>query len=106
MADSTLKIQVFHVADYQPGYGNTAKFPEEYRQVAEVTNVPEGTGHDTALERAFFLTNHIDYAWWENEGVDLVGSQCRSTSVGDVVTVEGKPYRCEPVGWVALGQLG
>jgi len=47
----------------------------------------------------FRLTNHIDYAWWENEGVELV-KESRSTSVGDLAEDKnGKLYLCASVGW-------
>lgn len=40
------------------------------------------------LERAFMLTNHIETAWQENEGVKAKVENCRSTSVGDLMEDE------------------
>ena len=42
------------------------------------------------LDNAFELTNHIDHDWTENEGVTPLVSKPRSTSVGDVMEIEGK----------------
>lgn len=51
------------------------------------------------LGMTFQLTNHIDYDWWENEGVELI-KESRSTSVGDVVEDEkGQVWVCASVGW-------
>lgn len=59
-------------------------FPSGYVKVAEV---------DTDdLEVAFELTNTIDRAWWENEGVKAIVTPCRSTSVGDILVRGGKTF--------------
>ena len=52
-------------------------------------------------EKAFMLTNSINDAWWNNEGVTKLfgGGACRSTSTGDMVLVGTKKYKCEVVGW-------
>ena len=52
-------------------------------------------------EKAFMLTNNIDDAWWNNEGVTKMfgGATCRSTMTGDTVLIGTKKYVCEPVGW-------
>ena len=56
------------------------------------------------LEEAFMKTNTISSAWWRNEEITttFAGNSCRSTSVGDVVVVDEKKYKCEPVGWKQL----
>ena len=56
------------------------------------------------LEEAFMKTNTINSAWWKNEEVTttFAGNSCRSTSVGDVVEVDKKKYKCNPVGWKAV----
>ena len=53
------------------------------------------------LEEAFMKTNTINSAWWRNEEITpmFAGNSCRSTSVGDVVEVDKKKYKCNPVGW-------
>lgn len=52
-------------------------------------------------EKAFMLTNSINDAWWNNEGVTKLfgGGACRSTSTGDMVLVGTKKYMCDHVGW-------
>ena len=52
-------------------------------------------------EKAFMLTNSINDAWWNNEGVTKLfgGDACRSTSTGDMVLVGTKKYMCDHVGW-------
>lgn len=53
------------------------------------------------LEEAFIKTNTVNNAWWKNEEVTTMfaGNACRSTSVGDVVMIDEKKYRCENAGW-------
>lgn len=53
-----------------------------------------------SVGQTFQLTNHIDFSWWENEGVTLI-KESRSTSVGDVVedTETDKLWLCCGVGW-------
>jgi hypothetical protein len=51
------------------------------------------------FEEVFYLTNHVDHPWWENEGVTCI-KQGRSTSVGDVVvTSDGTKFLCRGAGW-------
>ena len=40
------------------------------------------------LSMAFLLTNTIDHPWWENDGVDAIVENTRSTSVGDLYLLE------------------
>ncbi len=66
--------------------------------VADVA-VPEGMSVVEAREHAFERTNTIDHHWWGNKGVMAFVFPARSTSVGDVVWVDGHAYRVENVGW-------
>ena len=77
-----------------------AAFDEEPRTVAFV-EVPKNVSVDQKLETAFRLTNSINHAWWENEGVTPMFPEqgCRSTSVGDMVLVGTEKYVCASVGW-------
>ena len=52
-------------------------------------------------EKAFMMTNSINDAWWNNEGVTKLfgGGACRSTSAGDMILIGTKKYKCETVGW-------
>lgn len=78
----------------KPTFGfSQLKFPDDYELVAEL---------DTdSLEVAFEKTNTIAYPWWDNEGL-IVHKRTRSTSVGDVVEMNGKFYLCEMAGWTAI----
>ena len=59
-------------------------FRTDARSEAHMVQVAEVNAHD--LESVFSLTNHVDRAWWTNDGVTLVGPpNHRSTSVGDEV---------------------
>jgi hypothetical protein len=53
-----------------------------------------------SLDEVFRLTNHIDCPWTDNEKVEPIGNQHRSTSVGDLVRLStGKWYVCAMIGW-------
>lgn len=67
-----------------------ARFPDDYEPVARVKT--------KKLDEAFELTNSINCPWWENDGVSAI-KQTRSTSVGDVVEVDGVRYLCADIGW-------
>jgi hypothetical protein len=54
----------------------------------------------TSLGEAFRLTNHIDSPWWDNPEVDRWENKSyRSTSVGDIIEVQGEQWLCKPAGW-------
>lgn len=87
-----MKLKVYHARE--PNFRDDE--PQEFcdanfELVAEV-ECPE-------LGDVFYLTNHVDHAWWENEGVTCV-KQSRSTSVGDVVVAgDGTKFLCRGAGW-------
>lgn len=60
---------------------------------------------DDALEQAFRLTNHIDRPWEENPGITAEPGPHASTSVGDVVVVDGEAYQCARMGWTKLEEF-
>ena len=80
-----------------PTFGlSRQNFPADYELVAEV---------DTDnVEFAYRQTNHIDRPWWENHGVTTL-KQVRSTSVGDVIEVNGKLWLCEMAGWSEIAAV-
>ena len=54
------------------------------------------------LNEAYYLTNSVDYAWYENEELlvsDEVRNVCRSTSVGDIIEINGDNYMVAGVGF-------
>ena len=92
------KAEVFHPFHFE-GEGPADEivvWPSSYMLVA---TIPECA----SLDDAFALTNHIDNAWWENPGVRRNGfMNHRSTSTGDVVKLDGVPYKVLGVGWEQL----
>jgi len=86
--------KVFHVVEPNFGFGPEAKFPEDFILVAETE------ADDLGI--VFEKTNTIDQCWWLNPGVTrrFPAEGCRSTSVGDVVTVgDGRAFKCASSGW-------
>lgn len=52
------------------------------------------------LDRAYYLTNHIDKDWTTNYHVTAVNGKHRSTSIGDVlVKADGTRFCVAPVGF-------
>lgn len=83
------------------GFSGEGIWPEEFTAVArvDVGDLTDGQ----ALGLVFERTNHIDCAWWENPGVERIGPETRSTSVGDVVVLDGQAWSCRSAGWAMLG---
>lgn len=66
--------------------------------------IPVAKVYANDLHEIFMKSQNIDKSWLKNHGVEGLGEfkhsgQARSTSVGDVVKLEGKYYRCEIVDW-------
>ena len=65
---------------------------DDYEVVADVES--------ESLGMVFQYTNSIDDYWWNNENVNAVKTDTRSTSVGDLVEDEdGKLWLCCSSGW-------
>jgi hypothetical protein len=77
-----------------------AAFDEKPHLVAFVEVVKEWSV-SKKLEHAFKMTNSIDDAWWNNEGVTSMfpDKGCRSTSMGDMILVGETKYKCAALGW-------
>lgn len=87
-------FEVWHAINPTFGHGPAKSFPADFVLVARV--------QCKTLGETFGLTNHIDHAWWDNAGVELVGAKDkRSTSVGDIVrnTTNGSLWLCDFAGW-------
>ncbi len=71
----------------------------EYKAVAIVCDQ-----HGDDLDTAFTLTNNIHEAWTANEGVITLGPKHRqrSTSVGDLMEIDGKFHVVAGVGFKEL----
>lgn len=74
----------------------------DFTKVAEV--VVEVYNDDTrSLEEAYKLTNHLDKEWWKNEEVTMI-SQSRSTSVGDIIEMDGMFYAVDICGFKLINK--
>lgn len=79
------------------------RFEEGGREGAVFIEVAEVEAE--TLDQVYARTNHIDFAWWENEGVTVVGKpEHRSTSVGDEIenVTEGTRFIVAGVGFRGL----
>lgn len=75
-----------------------------YTKVATV-QLPRGMeGSDSKLNYAFRITNSVDMKWWKNVYVTsyFIANECRSTSAGDIIEIDGKFYVACTVGFVEL----
>ena len=61
--------------------------PDACRNIEKVAEV-----NSNSLSEAFRLTNHIESDWTQNPGVEAVPGRHRSTSVGDVMIVDGNRF--------------
>jgi len=87
-----MKLKVYHAKE--PNFRDDVEVPWDEDNFDLVAEVECG-----GLEDVFYLTNHVDQAWWENPGVTCL-KQSRSTSVGDVVVAEdGTRFLCRGTGW-------
>lgn len=78
-------------------------FPEGYVEAARIESTP-GEPDEEALERAYKLTQNLDYPWISaKDDLDPLGTSGRSTSVGDVIVVGERPYLCSLQGWTRIG---
>lgn len=95
-------VEVFHAgpkAFSKVMLGNvqevTAAFKAgQYEKVAEVNT--------DDMEKAFELTNHIDSDWTKNADVTPLTTKNRSTSVGDVMVMNGEHYLVGMLGFVKI----
>jgi hypothetical protein len=68
-------------------------YPKGYIKVAEV---------DTDdMEQAFAMTQHVERSWAARDGIKLLvpARTVRSTSMGDVLVKDGRPYYVRPIGF-------
>ena len=92
-------VVVFHI------YGPTDLDRLEYTVPVASMKLYGEENDDGACERAFMLTNTISKPWYINTEITKLFKEtfCRSTSVGDIVTVsrDGNvaAYRCDSDGW-------
>lgn len=84
--------------------------PDNYQQVAVLEPWGERSACvEAAYDEAFQATNSFDADWTQQRvsGEWIVTPlllRCRSTSVGDVVVVDGRAMRCAGIGWTPLAE--
>ena len=89
-----IKSRVYHRNPIQNTYLLSSQSSDKptFTLVAEVDS--------DNLEEIFQLTNHIDHSWTQNKKVTVITkNKVRSTSVGDLVFINGKYFVCEATGW-------
>lgn len=62
--------------------------------------------HDRELESAYRLTNTVDFSWYKNLNIgvtEFAAEGCRSTSIGDVIEMDGINYMVDGCGFKKLG---
>ena len=88
-------FKVYHADKMAFHADEPKKFPDEFHIVAVVAAKD--------LEEAYYLTNSIHCAWWENEGVAPVQTETRSTSIGDIIMDnEGKFHKVDTFGFTEI----
>lgn len=74
---------------------DVAKFE---RKTVAMANIDEHMDVFEALEFAYFKTQHIDSAWFEDKFWEFT-QESRSTMVGDWVVVDGEAYEVDSFGF-------
>jgi hypothetical protein len=101
-----MNIEVHHADEPTFRTSEACSFPKGFTLVARLeVDTPHGSPseqHATALDVAFQRTNHIDAGWHEAPGIECLVTRPRSTSVGDVVVVDGLASLCMSAGWTTL----
>jgi len=74
---------------------------EDVPTTVAFVEVEKALSNAAKLEKAFVKTNSIDDAWWNITEITKMfdGVSCRSTSVGDMVLIGNRKYKCENAGW-------
>lgn len=93
-------VKVYHTKERD--FKQAEKFnPDNFTPVAGV-DIPVGLDAECALERAYMKTNSIEEVWWMNQGVFPIVTETRSTSIGDVLELDGKFYAVAMFGFVEI----
>jgi len=76
----------------------------DYNRVAFVSIPDNITDVERMLDFVYEKTNSVDVAWFASgsQYVQPLAGKCRSTSVGDIITIEGIKYMVASFGWKKL----
>jgi hypothetical protein len=89
-----MKAKIYHVK--QPTF-----FPDNSLKLEDFDLVAEIDTND--VDKAYALSQNINDLWTTHEGVTpLKGLKLRSTSVGDIIEIDGMYNRCEMMGWATV----
>jgi hypothetical protein len=105
-------VSVYHVKDQEVPGGRSLlgqigdgivpiNFPANHELVANVQTDKPGM---EAYEEAYMLTQNMEEPWIENIRVDFTKDTdgCRSTHIGDVLVLDGRPYVCAHIGFEVI----
>ena len=97
-----MRLEVYHANEPNFGFDNLLPapvWPDGFTKVAEL-ELPSDEPH-MLLETAYQLTNTIDSPWYQNAGFPFMShaAKARSTSVGDMIVMDGKRFICASCGW-------
>lgn len=99
-----MKATVYHAIRMNPfPKTDVAVDLTKFKKVADLED--DTTRVTVILNTAFRDTNHIDWNWADNATVLMTYgdiNRLRSTSVGDLVEVEGKFFMCVDIGWTPV----
>jgi hypothetical protein len=84
-------VKIYHAVNAWSGHPRVPRFPKDYVHVATVETVHLGA--------AFMLTQNGARSWVSNDSVETVLTECRSTSIGDVLELKGEYYMVEYKGF-------
>ncbi len=97
-----MKAEVYHAI--HPSFGlKEQTFPKGFTHVADVEIPDLASSKESQIANlqafAFQSTNHIQDSWTTNDSVFSITQNPRSTSVGDVIEIEGKYYEVASCGF-------
>lgn len=69
---------------------------------AAVVEIPQGVDPMEALEIAYEKTQNIHDSWTKNTGVTAITETPRSSMMGDVFVISGKPFAVAAFGFTTL----
>lgn len=98
-----MTARVYHAI--HPTFGHSSSdnpepvWPNGYKHVADIF-----VNRSACLDDIFRLTNNIDNNWQDNKDKDIEWSMpgSRSTSVGDIIELDGKFFKVQYVGFEEL----
>ena len=98
-------ISVYHIDSFKDSISSYFEVENLTIDMSKYTKVAHV--ESDSLDKAYELTNNISSSWTENENVrSLKGSRVRSTSVGDVMELNGVFYIVASIGFSKINITG